>query len=94
MKTLKLKNPFVGGTGLMGGTESGQKVNAENIHFLPPGSVVRLGDNTRVIHLHDDLWLVCNDGMHCYDRVENLAWRLDDTAEVCHLAPSNRIKRK
>jgi hypothetical protein len=94
MKSKKAKNPFRSDYGWFGATEPGQKVTSENIHFLPPGSVVRMSDSTRVIHLHDDLWLVCNDGMYCYDRIENLAWRLDNTAVVCHLAPRNHIKQK
>lgn len=70
----------------MGATEPGQMVTAKNISSLPAGSVVRNGDGTRIIHLHDDLWLWCSDNAHTYDRVENLAWRLDENSSVCHMA--------
>ena len=81
------KSPFKAGTGLMGATEPGQIVTPENVHFLPPGSVVRIHDESgsRMIHLHDDLWLWCNDTVHVYDRVENLLWRLQPEAVLCHI---------
>lgn len=78
-------NDFVAGTGLMGATESGQTVTAENVHLLPPGSVVRILDGSRLIHLHDGLWLWCCDGAHCYNSVEHLVWRLKPGAVLCHL---------
>ena len=58
-------SPFQSGTGLMGFTESGQRVTADNAHFLPPGSVVRLDAGGRLIHLHDGLWLYCTDCSWC-----------------------------
>ena len=59
------KSPFKAGTGLMGATEPGQIVTPENVHFLPPGSVVRIHDESgsRMIHLHDDLWLWWAEGL-------------------------------
>lgn len=82
---MKRRKSFVAGTGLMGATESGQQVTAENIHELPPGSVVRNGDGSRHIHLHDGLWLWCCDHAWTYDRVENLTYRLDKKSVLCHL---------
>jgi hypothetical protein len=72
----------------MGATEPGQRVTHRNGSRLPPGSVVRNGDGSRIIHLHDDLWLWCKDGAWCYDRWENLAWRLNKQAVACHVAPN------
>lgn len=86
IKEMKPK-PFSCGTGLMGGTESGQRVTANNASNLPAGSVVRLGNGSRLIRLHDDLWLYCNDHIHCYDRLDNLKWRIDREATACHVAP-------
>lgn len=71
-------------TGMLGATESGQAVNPTNVHQLPPGSVVRITDGSRLIHLHDDLWLWCCDGAHCYDRIENLTRYLEVGATLCH----------
>ena len=81
-----LLSSFEAGTGLMGATASGQRVTAENVSELPIGSVVRIGDGSRLIHLHDDLWLWCCDTAWCYDRVDRLAWRLDDKSVACHVA--------
>ena len=78
---------FKHGTGLMGATEPGQKVTPENVHKLPPGSVVQNMDGSRLIHLHDDLWLWCNDCAHTYDRIENLLHRLGKNSVACHVAP-------
>ena len=76
---------FKAHTGMLGGTEH-QKVTPENIHELPPGSVVVNGkDSSRFIHLHDDLWLWCSNGAHCYDRIENLLYHLDKDAYTCHI---------
>ena len=69
----------------MGGTQPGQKVTRQNIKELPPGSVVRNGDGSRIIHLHDDIWLWCKDGAWCYDKVEYLSWRLDEKSVLCHI---------
>jgi hypothetical protein len=69
----------------MGATEPGQEVTAENVGELPPGSVVRIKDGSRLIHLHDDLWLWCCDCAWCYDRVERHAWRLKEGATLCHV---------
>ena len=74
-------------TGMMGATEPGQKVTPENITELPIGSVVRNGDGSRLIHLHDDLWLWCIDCAWTYDNIENLSYRLDDHSVACHVAP-------
>ena len=79
-------SPFKSGTGLMGFTESGQRVTADNAHFLPAGSVVRLDDGGRLIHLHDGLWLYCTDCSWCYDRIEHHLRRLPGT--LCHI-PAN-----
>jgi hypothetical protein len=77
------KSPFEAGTGLMGATEPGQRVTKENSHLLPPGSVVRLDGEGRLIHLHDGLWLYCCDAAWCYDRIEHLARYLPGT--LCHI---------
>jgi len=74
------------GTGLLGATEPGQRVTKENAHLLPPGSVVRLDDGGRLIHLHDELWLWCNDCAWCYDGIDRHAHRLPGT--LCHLPPN------
>lgn len=74
------------GTGLMGSTEPGQRVTKENAGELPGGSVVRLGDGSRLIRLDGDMWLWCCDSGWCYDRIENLAWRIDSKAVACHVA--------
>lgn len=79
-------SPFKSGTGLMGFTESGQRVTADNAHFLPPGSVIRLDAGGRLIHLHDGLWLYCTDCSWCYDRIEHHLRRLPGT--LCHI-PAN-----
>lgn len=75
----------------MGATEPGQKVTPENAAQLPPGSVVRLKDGSRLIHLHDTLWLWCCDCAHAYDRIEYLAWRLKDGATACHIPPNDKV---
>lgn len=78
--------PFEAGTGSIGWTKPGQKVTKDNVAELPPGSVVRIGDGSRLIHLHDSLWLWCCDHAWTYDRVENLAWRLDEKSVACHVS--------
>jgi len=75
---------FKSKTGLLGGTEPGQKVTIHNIHKLPVGSVVSNADGSRIIHLHDDLWLWCCDGAHCYDNIQNLL-RHVNRATLCHI---------
>jgi len=77
------KSPFKIATGLIGTTESGQRVTADNAHFLPPGSVVRLDDGDVLIHLHDDLWYL-RLGAHgwCYDNLNHFIGRLPGT--LCH----------
>lgn len=80
----KRVTPFVAHTGLMGSTEPGQQVTADNIHLLPPGSVVKNQDGSRIIHLHDDLWLWIDTNAWLYDNVEHMKSRLDN-ATVCHL---------
>ena len=80
---------FRSGIGLMGATEPGQRVTAANVGELPPGSVVRLEDGSRLIHLHDDIWLWCNDHAWTYDRVEWLKHRLGDHATLRHLPLPN-----
>jgi hypothetical protein len=77
----------------MGATESGQRVTASNLAQLPPGSVVRNGDGSRVIHLHDEVWLYCSDCAHCYDRVEFVGRFLDARATLCHI-PNNQGERR
>ena len=74
-------------TGLMGATEAGQLVTADNIAELPPGSVVRNGDGSRIIHLHDKLWLWVDDNAWCYDNVDRMKQYLDDKSVACHVAP-------
>lgn len=69
----------------MSATESGQRVTKKNIDELPPGSVVRNGDGSRIIHLHDDLWLYCSDNCWCYDRVERMKTYLDKDSVLCHI---------
>ncbi len=80
-----MRGEFKSGTGLMGATEPGQRVTAQNVEQLPPGSVVRIGDGSRIIHLHDDVWLWCNHTSWVYDHVEKLTWRLDNRSVVCHI---------
>lgn len=70
-------------TGLLGYMEQGQQVTKDNVYTLPPGSVVRLKDGGRLIHLHKGLWLWCCNNAWCYDRVDNLAWHLP--GELCHM---------
>lgn len=79
------KSPFKSHTGLMGATEPCQRVTKKNVHFLPAGSVVRLKDNSRLIHLHDDLWLWCCDHAHCYDYIDTLKYKLEKGAVLCHI---------
>jgi hypothetical protein len=74
---------FKVGTELMGATEPGQVVTRSNAKKLPPGSVVRLKDGDRLIHLHDDVWLWCCDSGWCYDHIEHLDWRLP--GKLCHI---------
>lgn len=81
--------PFEAGTGLLGATLPGQRVTPENVGQLPAGSVVRIGDGSRLIHLHDGLWLWCRDGAWTYDRVERLTWRLDGKSVLCHMPATN-----
>lgn len=69
----------------MGSTEPGQKVTKNNVHLLPSGSVVRVKDGSRLIHLHDHVWLWCCDGAHAYDNIDTLKWRLREGAELCHI---------
>lgn len=69
----------------MGATEPGQKVTPKNLDELPPGSVVRNGDGSRIIHLHDDVWLWCADGAWLYHDAERMKTRLDKDSVLCHL---------
>lgn len=82
-----MKHSFAAGTGLMGHTEPGQRVTPSNVIELPPGSVVRNGDGSRIIHLHDGLWLWCSDVSWLYDRIDRIARRLDDQSVLCHIPP-------
>jgi hypothetical protein len=82
-KFTKKKSPFQSGGGLMGSTEPNQAVTKDNAHFLPPGSVVRLKEGERLIHLHDNLWLWCCDAGWCYDNLEHHLYRLPGT--LCHI---------
>ena len=84
------RSAFRAGTGLLGATETGQRVTKENAHLLPPGSVVRLDDGGRLIHLHDELWLYCCDCAWCYDRIERHTHRLPGT--LCHLPPNTKAE--
>lgn len=68
----------------MGATQPGQRVTRENIHELPPGSVVNNGDGSRLIHLHDGLWLYCCDMAHHYDRLDHMLHHLSKDAMLCH----------
>ncbi len=83
---------FKFGTGMCGATEAGQKVTPKNISQLPCGSVVRNGDGSRIIHLHDSLWLWCSDGAWCYDNAQRMAGYLDKSSVACHVAPSKEVK--
>lgn len=69
-------------TGLMGSTAPGQQVTRDNVHHLPPGSVVRLPEGDILIHLHDDLWYWRSGCAWCYDRVERFYIYLP--GELCH----------
>lgn len=85
MQTQTVKqSPFRGGSGLMGATETGQRVTSKNAHWLPPGSVVRLdGDADAVlIHLHDDIWYWRSGCAWCYDHLERFLNYLPGT--LCH----------
>lgn len=76
--------PFRAGTGILGSTEPGQRVTVDNIHFLPPGSVVRLdGSDGVLIHLHDGLWYYRNGCTWLYDRLDRMRAYLPGT--LCHL---------
>jgi hypothetical protein len=83
-------SPFRAGTGMLGATEPGQLVTAENAHWLPPGSVVRLDDGGRLIHLHDGLWLWCAGYAHCYDRLEYHLRRLPGV--LCHIPVNTEVR--
>ncbi len=78
----KIKSPFESGTGLMGFAKENQEVIEDNVHHLLAGSVVRLKEGGRLIHLHDDLWLYCTDNCWCYDNIEHLKRYLPGT--LCH----------
>jgi hypothetical protein len=80
---------FEAGTGILGGTKQGQKVTKKNAHELPPGSVIRLDDVGRLIHLHEGLWLYCTDNSHHYDRLDNLLYHLPGT--LCHIPIPNEV---
>lgn len=76
---------FKARTGLFGSTESGQLVTVQNIHLLPSGSVIRNDDGSRIIHLHDELWLYCCDHAWCYDNLERMKRTfLSSNATLCH----------
>jgi len=78
---------FKAGTGLMGVTEPGQRVTAENAHKLPAGSVVRLNDGGRLIHLHDGLWLWLSES-GCSWRYSSLSGQLHELpGTLCHIPP-------
>lgn len=85
LEQLFVEHTFTKGSCFPGTTDAGQTVTRHNVSALPPGSVVRLKDGSRLIHLHDDLWLWCCDGAWCYDYIASFAWRLDDGATLCHL---------
>ena len=85
---------FKAGTGLMGNTEPGQMVTPENIHELPPGSVVRIRDGSRLIHLHDDLWLWCCDAVWRYGRLSDHLHCLSRGAVLCHIPVGNDQMRR
>lgn len=83
METTTIGSPFRAGTGMLGATESGQRVTTEDAHFLPPGSVVRLDDSDGVlIHLHDNLWYYRSGCAWCYDRIDHLKRYLPGV--LCH----------
>jgi hypothetical protein len=83
-------SPFRAGTGLLGATESGQRVTADNAHKLPAGSVVRLDSGGRLIHLHDTLWLYCTDNSWCYAPIEQHKHRLPGT--LCHIPANDKLR--
>lgn len=83
-----MKNPFKAGTGMLGATQPGQVVTAENAHFLPPGSVVRFaGDDAVLIHLHEGLWYRRSGCSWCYDRLER--FHRDLPGVLCHMPTSS-----
>ena len=82
---MKNPNKFKSKTGLMGATESGQRVTADNIASLPPGSVIRNGDGSRIIHLHDEVWLRCSECSWVYDGVSRMRTYLDKDSVLCHI---------
>lgn len=77
---------FEYGTGLMGATKENQNVTITNIHLLPPGSVVRNIDGSRIIHLHDNTWLYCSDNAWQYGFLGTIVHWLDEGAVLCHLS--------
>lgn len=83
---MKIEQPFQTKpwSKLLGGTEPGQRVTPDNIHYLPPGAVIRNGDQSRIIHLHGELWLWCCDGAHVYDDVDRMKGHLDKDSVLCH----------
>ncbi len=72
----------------MGATDPGQVVTKDNVKELPPGSVVRLDSDGRLIHLHDDLWLYCTDSSWCYDTINHLDHYLPGT--LCHYGKDSK----
>lgn len=74
-------------SGLVGGTDPNQRVTAENIDALPPGSTVRCGENESewLIHLHDGLWVRIFGCGYCYDRAERFHYLLP--GRLCHQGP-------
>lgn len=69
----------------MGVTKPGQMVTPENIAELPAGSVIRNGDGSRIIHLHDRTWLWCCDHAWYYDNVDHMKSKLDERSVACHI---------
>lgn len=83
---MKMYGPFKSGTGLLGATEEGQHVDEYNIQHIPPGSVIKdWTTGSRIIHLHDGLWLYITDCSWCYDRVDRMKNYLTPTCTVEHL---------
>jgi len=79
--------PWKYATGLLGSTEPGQRVTQDNLHTLPCGSVVRNGDGSIIIHLHDNLWYWRGNNSWLYDDVARMKSRLDDSSVACHIGP-------
>ena len=80
-----MKSSFKSKTEIFGSTEPGQIVTTKNIHELPPGSVVCLSDGSKLIYLHDDLWLWQAECIYCYSKIDTFLDKLYSKATLEHI---------